>query len=255
MYDINLKNVKKGKNFYFIFLAAGLLFLAIISVILFFNFKQRNELDSQITSSHVDVRQHISDEGSTMYTPVYYYEVNGKEYACGSNASSSFNPGTGNKTVYYDSKNPEKCMSEFSNSINGWLLLFLLLPIIFIAIAVVNIKKVNQRVKLINQLNLTGKLVKNLPYRLEDSGIVVNGRPIQKPVIDYRLSSGSTITLYGDPRHDGRSFDNDGMVDLVIDENNPENYFIDFEINRISGNLASDYYANKQQTTGQNPSY
>ena len=31
------------------------------------------------------------------------------------------------------------------------------------------------------------------------------------------------------------------MVDLVIDENNPKNYFIDFEINRLSGNLPSDY--------------
>ena len=35
--------------------------------------------------------------------------------------------------------------------------------------------------------------------------------------------------------------DQDGMVDLVIDENSPKNYFIDFEINRLSGNLPSDY--------------
>ena len=33
-----------------------------------------------------------------------------------------------------------------------------------------------------------------------------------------------------------------GLVDLVIDENNPTNYFIDFDINRLGGNLPSDYY-------------
>lgn len=32
------------------------------------------------------------------------------------------------------------------------------------------------------------------------------------------------------------------MVDLVIDESNPSNYFIDFEINRLSGNQSTDYY-------------
>ena len=44
------------------------------------------------------------------------------------------------------------------------------------------------------------------------------------------------------------------MVDLVIDEANPNNYFIDFEINRLSGNLPTDYYTNNQtfQNNGNN---
>ena len=42
------------------------------------------------------------------------------------------------------------------------------------------------------------------------------------------------------------------MVYLLIDENNPDNYYIDFEINRLSGNLSQYYY--QQHTMNQNVS-
>lgn len=51
-----------------------------------------------------------------------------------------------------------------------------------------------------------------------------------------------TKILFGDPRHDGRTYDADGLVDLIIDESNPNHYFIDFEINRLTGNTKSDYF-------------
>ena len=81
----------------------------------------------------------------------------------------------------------------------------------------------------------------------------VNDVSIQCPVVKYTLPSGETIELKGDPRHDRKLSDDDGMVDLVIDESNPENYFIDFEINRISGNLPSDYFQQPQTPNGATP--
>ena len=78
--------------------------------------------------------------------------------------------------------------------------------------------------------------------------MVVNNVPIKRPVIDYTLPSGTVIQLYGDPRHDRKTADADGLVDLIIDESNYENYFIDFEINRLSGNLETDYYNKSQQS-------
>jgi len=242
MFDINTKNVKKGKRFFYIFLVAGLLFLFIIGGIYVSSIIKLNSLDSTVLSSGVDVKSYVDNEGTTMYSPIYYYEVNGQHYSCDSNLSSSNNPGTQNKTIYYDSKNPSNCMTEYSKSGNNIILVFLIIPIIFILIAVVNIRKVNKRVKDILELNKRGKLIKNLPYRLENTGTVINGVPIQRPVIDYILSSGTQITLYGDPRNDKKQYDADGMVDLLIDENNPDNYYIDFEINRLSGNLPQDYY-------------
>lgn len=60
--------------------------------------------------------------------------------------------------------------------------------------------------------------------------------------------------MYGDARYDRKTFDSDGRVDLLIDENNPENYFIDFEINRINGNLPQDYYQQNSQSISDNSS-
>lgn len=250
MFDINTKNVKKGKNIFYIFLAIGLLFLIIMGGIFASSIVKLNSLDSTVLSEHVEIKSYINDEGTTMYSPVYYYSVNGERYTCGSNSSSSHNPGTQNKTIYYDSKNPSKCMTEYSKSSNFILLAFMIIPIIFIVVAVINIRKVNKRIKAILELNNKGKLIKNLPYRLENTGTVINGVPIQKPVVDYTLSTGTQITLYGDPRNDKKQYDADGMVDLLIDESNPNNYYIDFEINRLSGNLPQDYY--QQASINQN---
>lgn len=146
-------------------------------------------------------------------------------------------------------------MTEYSKSNNIFPLLFTVLPLIFIVVLVVNITKVIKRIKSINELNKKGKLVKNLPYHLENTSMAVNNVPIQMPVVNYSLPSGETVVLYGDPRHDKKIADADGMVDLVIDEDNPENYFIDFEINQISGNLPTDYYKqneNSSQASQQN---
>lgn len=244
MYDINTKNVKKGKNIMFIFLAFGIFFFIVILYVYIFNINKLNSLDSSVLSSSVDIKSHVNDEGNTMYSAVYYYEVNGKQYSCGSSSSSSMSPSTENKTVYYDSNNPSNCMSESAKKDNYIILAFLLLPILFIVIAVLGIRKVNKRVKAIELLNQNGKLIKGLSYRLENTGTVVNNVPIQRPVVDYTLPSGSVITLYGDPRNDKKLSDADGKVDLLIDENNPNNYYIDFEINRLTGNLPGDYSQN-----------
>ena len=211
-------------------------------------------LDSEIMSNHVEINTYKDSDGDTMYSPTYYYNIRGKEYKCSSQGGSSIMPSTKNRKVYFDSKNPTRCMTDYSRGNNKWILLFLLLPIVFIGTAVYNIIKVNKRIKLINSLNTTGKLVKNLPYRLENTGMSFNGIQIQKPVVDYTLPSGTTINLQGDPRHDKKVADKDGMVDLIIDEANPNNYFIDFEINRLSGNLPTDYYTNNQvfQNNGNN---
>ena len=74
---------------------------------------------------------------------------------------------------------------------------------------------------------------KGLPYKLEPTGTIVNGVRIMQIVVDYELSSGSHILLYGDARRDYRFSDCDGLVDVLIDPNDTSNYYIDFEIETI----------------------
>jgi hypothetical protein len=246
MYDIYLKNVKKGRFFFYIFLLAGIFFFCLLVSTFIFNTIRLKTLDSSIMSSSVDVYSYTNEDGDIMYKSIYYYNVDGREYKCSSSVSTGFEPIKENKTVYFDSNNPSKCVTEDSKSMGFLWLLALLIPIVFIITGIVGILKINKRLKLIKELNKNGKLIKNLPYRLEDSNFSVNNVPLQKPVIDYTLPNGITITLYGDTRHDKKYYDSDGKVDLIIDENNPENYYIDFEINRLSGNLPNDYYYEKR---------
>ena len=242
MYDINTKNVKKSYKFYAIFIIAGVLFAAIMLGIFIAGIVSQNSLDSSTTSTRVSINETKDSDGDNMYSPDYYYEVDNKEYKCSTNVSSSVKPDEKGTTVYYDSKDPSKCRTEYENGVNGFLLLFLILPAVFIVIGIVFINKTKKRVKVINDLNQNGKLVKNLPYHLEESNISVNDVPLMKIVVDYRLPNGQVVKLEGDPRFDRKDSDGDGKVDLVIDEANPENYYLDFEINRISGNRSEDYY-------------
>lgn len=255
MYDINIENVKKGKKFFYIFLLIGILFLVIFGGLSISNIIKLNSLDSKVLSTRVEIKSFLDDEGSMMYSPIYHYKVDGRDYKCSSNSSSSNNPGTKNEMVYYDSANPSNCMTEYSKTSNYITLIFLIIPIAFIIFSTIKIKNINKRIKAILELNQKGKLIKNLPYRLENTGMSVNNVPIQRPVVDYTLSSGSVITLYGDARHDRKHYDEDGMVDLLIDENNPDNYYIDFEINRLNGNLPQDYYQQPMNQNNQNDLY
>lgn len=243
MYDINIKEIKDGKKLFFIFFVAGIIFLIIIGSMFINSFLTLKNLDSTTESIKVEIESHKDNDGTTMYSPVYYYLVNEEEYICHSDSSSNVNPGTDNKTVYYDSKEPSKCMTQYSKSSNYILLGAMIIPLIFIIFPIIEVTKINKQVKMVKKLNKNGKLVKNLPYYLEESKMGENDIEIQRPIIDYTLQSGSIIKLYGDR---GSAADAKETMDLVIDEKNPNNYYIYREINRLTGNLPTDYYDNQQ---------
>lgn len=242
MYDINVKNVKTEINYYRFFLYIGILVALIINTIVILSIIKLKSLDSYTLSRYVEIQSYKDDDGDRMYTPIYYYNVNGETYKCKSSSSSNIKPEKTNGKVYYDSKNPEKCMTEYSRKSNKILIIGNIIPSVFIAIGGINVYKIRKKVKKIKTLNKTGKLIKNMPYYMENTNIWVNRVNIQRIVVDYQLPNGELTKLYSNPRYDHKYEDEDKCVDLLIDENNPENYFIDFEINRLSGNKEEDYY-------------
>ena len=241
MYDIDLKNVRKGNGFYGIFLIVGLFFLAALGFVLFkpvityFSYKGTAPVTEALLNEH-------NGEEGVMYSPSFVYEVKGSTYVCKTNHSTSMRPKLDNVKVKYDLENPGSCISSYETFDNWFLFIFLAIPIVFIAVGLTNIIKVNKKVKKIKNLNKTGTLVKGLRYTLKRSNETINNRPVLVPVIEYKIPSGSVITLTGDPRYDRKEYDADGLVDMIIDPNDYSNYFIDFEINRLTGNSPSDYY-------------
>ena len=103
-----------------------------------------------------------------------------------------------------------------------------------------NAKKVKQKHVIYDNLGINGKLIKDLPYRLVPTGASANGREIMAISVKYQLESGSIVTLRSDGRFDEKSMDADGKVDLLIDPNNPNNFYINFEI----GEYTNGYYEN-----------
>lgn len=231
MYDINYKNLRKGRNFWFIFLAFGIIFLVVFIWMFFLTDSSSESYDSETTAYNIIDNCSYDSEGSYMCSPIYYYEVDGKNYKCNSNFSTSMSIDHSKNKIYYDSQNPSNCKTEFGSSFSSFVYIFIIIPIVFVIVAVWNIMKANKRIRKVKYLANHGTLFKGLRYTLKSTGITKNGVEVLAPVVDFTLPSGSTIQLTGDARHDGISYDADGLVDLLIDLDHPDTYYIDFEIN------------------------
>ena len=120
-------------------------------------------------------------------------------------------------------------------------LAFILLPsaidIIFIAVGVLLIvcgkkeeKKHQTEIDRVQKLAKTGTLVKNIPYEIERSSITDNNGPVYQIKITYKNASGVEIPLLSNPKYGGVLGSKSGTADLLIDENDYSNYYIDFEI-------------------------
>ena len=81
----------------------------------FFAGSVRN-FDSQAKAYRIDENSSYDSDDGTIYYPIYYFKVDGNEYKCKSKTGSSSRPNENKNTVYYDSKNPEKCKTEYEKS-------------------------------------------------------------------------------------------------------------------------------------------
>ena len=87
----------------------------IVGVFLTFFVSDTSKYDSQTTAYKIDANEKSDDDG-TSYYPRYYFKVNGEDYVCVSNTGSSFLPKEGKNKVYYDSKNPKNCKTQYEKS-------------------------------------------------------------------------------------------------------------------------------------------
>ena len=94
-----------------------------------------------------------------------------------------------------------------------------LFPMLFIIIGIFNLNKTNKRIKIINELNKTGKLIKGLPYKLEHTNIKRNNMVISVPAVDYQLPDGTIVHLTALTCYHYSNKDKDGLADLIIEDN------------------------------------
>ena len=239
MYDINYKNLKTERFLYKLPIYIGLLILLIIDGIIAINIIRKKSFDSYVVTRHIEIESHENSDGDTMYKPVYYYNIDGKQYKCKPSSSSSNISKIRNGKVYYDSKNPSKCITDYSLKENKILLILNIIPLGFIIPGILLTIKANKKIKRLKKLNKTGKLVKGLPFDLENTNLSINEQALQRIRVEYRLPTGELTTLTSSQIF---KKSDSSTVDLLIDENDTNNYYIDFDINRKNGNLPDDYY-------------
>lgn len=230
MYDIKYKNLRKGSGFGSIFLIVGLLFFFIIGYITFGGIIKKASMDTEVYAIEIDENCNRDSDGDYTCSPIYYYKVGKEIYQCKAGYSSSSKVSNNQNKVYYNSENPENCVTDYTAKPKFYMYLLCLFPLIFVFIGANHIIKINKKIKKIKHLANYGTLIKNLPYTMEATGMQVNGHTIMAPAVDYTLASGTVLHLVGDPRYDKIHADSDGYVDLLIDLNDPNNYYIDFNI-------------------------
>ncbi len=134
-----------SKNAPWVFVVIGVVFVLFSVNLIKSDADVKKSMDSQVQSSYVshDISKRISSSSSSyslkkrkkMYTPIYHYSVNGQEYTCKARVSSSIKS-TKNKTVYYNSNNPENCLVEADNFSKN---IFLILGLVVLGVGVLKI--------------------------------------------------------------------------------------------------------------------
>lgn len=232
MYKINFKNVRKGYILGGCFFGIGIIVLILFLYIFFGDVIKRISYNSSIEASRIEDNSYTNDEGDLIYSPIYHFRVNGNDYICEASYSSGFSVSSNRRTVYYDSNNPNNCVTDYTASFKLTSFIALLLPLAFTIIGFIQLKKNIKKINTIKMLSINGTLIKNLPYNLEETNIIINNIPLYAIAIDYTMPNGEVMHLVGEPRYDRKNKDEDGLVDLLIDLNNPNNYYIDFNITK-----------------------
>ena len=100
MYDINLRNVKKGRGFFAIFFIFGIVFLAAPLFLLIEPFIERSKLSASTLS--LPIKETNQEEN---YDNSFFYSVDGVLYECSS--SLNFVDPEEKRLVYYDPNDPD----------------------------------------------------------------------------------------------------------------------------------------------------
>ena len=134
-------------------------------------------------------------------------------------------------TIYYKIDDPNICVSEYETSFKITDILIIALMCTVPIAGVKGILKIVKQIQNVKWLAKNGVLVKGLKYQMVSTGKKNNKKTLMAIQVDYELPSGNVIKLTGDPRYDLKTYDEDGFVDLLIDPNDCDNYYIDFNIN------------------------
>ena len=111
--------------------------------------------------------------------------------------------------------------------------IFILFVLCVIFIDSRKLKKCKEKYKIYESLKYNGCLVKDLPYKLKFAGVKENGSK-ELYIIEaiYKDEYGKEVKLLSDIRFDKKIGSETELIDALIDIQNPQNCYLDFEIEK-----------------------
>ncbi len=242
MYDINIVQYERQKVFLYFALFVLLIMMAMFLSVLILSRKPTEDIATN--SSSVECMEVNDVEYNRNYMCYVYHKISNNEYECASPYLTDHYPENG-IDFSYKSSDPSKCSYNFVPYENETPILVIIaayamsigIPTYFFVITIKEIKTLNRIINSLTILNTRGKLIKNYPCKIVSTNMYVNNVNKKKFIINY---NGTIIET--EPRLIKDIPSITSKADLLIDESNPNINYIDLEINRISGNLESDYY-------------
>ena len=225
----------KPSNFPYVF---GGLFLIISTIFIiaavsigYSTAKTKLNADAYTMATRVEISTHWSSNSNgsrtLMYSPVFFYNVNNKEFSCSTGGSSSTKPSLENNKIFYNSQNPEYCISEYDYIQNNILVgIFLLVAIPEFIIGLFVLLKAVMQSNKYKRLKQYGQLIKDIPCKIIPSNVTVNDRQGYIVELEYEGSKlKSEIKFDIDVRRN--------TADLLIDPLDAKSYFIGFDIEKV----------------------
>lgn len=225
MYSIDniLKTNKLMYKIIFIFSLAFILFFSIIGL---------KDIINVSSTYNRKVKSNISEyipTDNNMYKKVYYFDADNRQFSClDSVVINNKNNQIDKKTIYYNFEDPNVCTTNIIKKTNLIVYIFIILLCTPLLIGLIGMIKINKKLNKIKMLSKCGKLVKNLQYEVVEMK-KKNGNILYKAKTKYKVKN-QVLILYSESIYDKKLFKEYPTIDLLINANDVNDYYLDFNI-------------------------
>ena len=224
---------------------------------------------SQIDKSWIKVRGEVVEvsstisQGSTLYTPIIKYEVNGQSHRITPSSSSSFYPTGSHREVAYNPARPNEAKVIEGTGTKLLLLAFPAIGMLLLVLAPILFFRSIKRSQRISNLTQTGQKLQGVITDIQSTGST-NGNNVYRIVVSAVDPAGATQnyksdSLAGVAGLAMADFRNNPIpIDVYIDPADPKNYYVDIsDIPNLTperiGELIKSAISNARPTTMTQP--
>lgn len=209
-----------------------IIFIFSLSFILLFSIFALKDIINVSSIYNRKVKSNISEyipTDNNMYKKVYYFDADNRQFSClDSVVINNKNNKIDKKTIYYNFEDPNVCTTNIIKKTNLIVYIFIISLCIPLLIGLIGMIKINKKINKIKMLSKCGKLVKNLQYEVVEMK-KKNGNILYKAKTKYKVKN-QVLILYSESIYDKKLFKEYPTIDLLINENDVNDYYLDFNI-------------------------